>query len=66
MILKCDCVNSTADSLHGKGLRPHSALVRFRDRPKPMSAVEAAEEHCCDCCSYVRTKARGLLTGAKQ
>ena len=56
MILKCDCVNGNADALHGKGLRPHSALVRLAARPR---------EYCCDYCSYVRTKATGLRTGAK-
>ena len=66
MILKCDCDNSTADALYGKGLRPHSALVRFCDRPTPKRGVKPDnEEYCCDCCYCVRTKARGLVTGAK-
>jgi hypothetical protein len=66
MILKCDCINASADALHGKGFRPHSALVKFRDRPKPRRGVKPIrEEYCCDYCSYVRTKARGLETGLK-
>jgi len=67
MMLKCDCENTTADSLHGKGVRPHSALVKFADRPEPRRGVKPEqEEYCCDFCSYVRTKAKGLKTGAKQ
>ncbi len=66
MILKCDCGNSTADVLHGKGFRPHSALVKFCDRPTPKIGVTPSqEEFCCDYCSYTRTRARGLVTGAK-
>ncbi len=66
MILKCDCFNSTADALHGDGFRPHSALVKFADRPEPRRGVKAEhEEYCCDYCSYVRTRARGLLSGEK-
>lgn len=67
MILKCDCVNSTADTLHGSGLRPHSALVKFADRPGPQRTGVRAdqEEHCCDFCCYTRTKAMGLVTGRK-
>lgn len=66
MILKCDCVNSTADTLYGQGRRPHSALVKFCDRPVPRRGVKPEhEEYCCDYCSYVRTKAKGAVTGAK-
>ncbi len=66
MILKCDCDNSTADVLYGKGLRPHSALAKFRDRPTPRLGVKPEnEEYCCDYCLCVRTKERGLVTGAK-
>lgn len=67
MILKCNCDNSTADTLHGKGFRPHSALVKFRDRPgtQPKAVKPSQEEYVCDYCSYVRTKAKGLATGAK-
>ena len=67
MMLKCNCINSTADTLYGNGFRPHSALVKFGDRPKPIPGVKAEhEEYCCDFCSYTRTKAKGLVTGAKQ
>jgi len=66
MFLKCDCDNSTADTLHGRGLRPHSALVKFRDRPTPRRGTKAEhEEYCCDYCSHVRSKAKGLDTGVK-
>ena len=66
MLLKCDCVNTSADVLHGQGYRPHSALVKFRDRPTPKRGVKSEhEEYCCDFCSYVRTRAKGLVTGAK-
>jgi len=66
MILKCECVNSSADMLYGKGYRPHSALMTFRDRPGRQVATPQQEEYCCDYCSYVRTKARGLRTGEKE
>jgi len=67
MILKCDCVNSSADALYGNGIRPHSALVKFADRPSPRRGVKSdQEEYCCDFCSYVRTKARGMQTGEKK
>ena len=68
MILKCNCINSTADSLHGNGLRPHSALVKFRDRPGALQKAGGNpefEEYCCDYCCYTRSKATGLATGAK-
>ena len=67
MLLKCDCLNSTADTIHGRGWRPHSALVKFCDRPVPKRDIKPEnEEYCCDFCSYVRTKAGGLRTGAKE
>lgn len=66
MILKCDCDNSTADALYGEGFRPHSALVKFRDRPVPRLGVKPEhEDYCCNYCLHTRTKARGLATGAK-
>lgn len=66
MLLKCDCENSTADTLHGKGFRPHSALVKFAERPTPKRGVRPEhEEYCCDYCSHVRTRKQGLVTGAK-
>lgn len=66
MILKCNCDNSSADMIYGKGWRPHSALVKFRDRPKPEFGVKPNhEKYCCDYCSYTRTRSKGLLTGAK-
>jgi hypothetical protein len=66
MILKCDCDNTMADALYGKGFRPHSALAKFADRPTPRPGVKPeCEEYCCDYCSYVRTKAKGLVTGKK-
>lgn len=66
MLLKCVCVNSAADSSHGEGWRPHSALVPFADRPPPrLNVPPEAEEYCCDYCSYVRSKGQGLRTGNK-
>ena len=66
MILKCECVNSTADAIHGKGVRPHIALVKFCDRPTPRFFVKPQyEEYLCQFCGYVRTMARGLQTGKK-
>ena len=67
MLLKCDCINSTADTLYGRGIRPHSALVKFADRPNSVrfSVTTPNEEHCCDFCSYVRTKVKGMVTGVK-
>ncbi len=66
MVLKCDCDNSSADMLYGKGFRPHSALVKYRDRPGPKIIVQSAHEgYCCDYCSYTRTRAQGRVTGAK-
>lgn len=66
MVLKCNCINSTADSLHGNGWRPHSALVKFHDRPNTKRGVTPEnEEYCCDFCCYTRTAKKGRLTGAK-
>jgi hypothetical protein len=68
MILKCDCNNTSADALYGKGRRPHTKLVTVENRPgdrprKPQP--EPQHEWCCSCCSWVRTKARGLKDGRK-
>lgn len=58
MILKCNCQNSTADALHGKGLRPHTKLATV--------SLRAEQQEClCTLCYYVRTVARGLKDGAK-
>jgi hypothetical protein len=65
MLLKCDCDNSTADALYGKGVRPHSPLVKGADRPTPRIVRPQYEEYLCTYCSYVRTKAKGLVTGVK-
>lgn len=58
MLLKCVCYNTTADQLHGKGRRLHLRLATFPP-PRP-------QEYICAYCNYVRTKARGLQTGAKE
>ncbi len=60
MNLKCECVNSTADSLHGKGIRPHSKL-----QPTENGQPLGLPEYACDYCSYCRTKAKGMQTGVK-
>lgn len=66
MILKCNCINSSADSLYGNGLRPHSALVKFAERPTPRTCVSPPnEEYACDYCSYARTKVKGMVSGVK-
>ncbi len=44
MILKCKCFNSTADALHGDGFRPHSALVKFADRPERTAIEKAGQD----------------------
>jgi len=57
MILRCDCVNTSADAVYGRGLRPHTTL-----NPAKM---EAFPRYCCVFCSYVRTDIVGRRTGAK-
>ena len=60
MLLKCICENSTADLIHGKGVRPHIKLQNPNPRlPDP-------GEYLCEYCSYVRSKALGLRTGKKE
>ena len=67
MLLKCDCVNSSADAKYGKGIRRHTALVPIQERPgaKAVHVARAYQEFACVECSYVRTLARGKQTGAK-
>jgi len=67
MLLKCECVNTSADARYGQDIRPHSALVPFCDRPgsQPRGKVKSQQEYCCNLCSYVRTLAVGQKTGAK-
>ena len=67
MLLKCDCVNSSADARYGQGIRRHSALVPFDGRPgkQPKNVPKPQQEFICNYCAYVRTMARGKLTGAK-
>ena len=58
MILLCDCYNSTADALYGKGKRPHSKLTTIPSQPRQ-------QEYLCDLCYWVRTLAEGRRTGEK-
>ena len=41
--------------------------VEVHDRPgkQPVLVTPSQEEYCCGYCSHVRTKAQGLVTGAK-
>ena len=55
MILRCNCVNSTADAVYGRGKRPHVKLEK----------VGLIQEYLCEFCSYVRTEAQGRQTGVK-
>ena len=55
MILRCNCVNSTADAVYGRGKRPHVKLEK----------VGLIQEYLCEFCSYVRTEAQGRRTGEK-
>ena len=67
MLLKCECVNSSADVQYGHEIRPHSALVPFDGRPGEQlkNVPKSKQEYACDLCSYVRTLATGKKTGAK-
>lgn len=69
MLLKCDRINTSADAKYGPGLRPHSALALFHERPGDANKgpVKPAErqEFCCTCCAYVRTLAQGRQDGKK-
>jgi len=58
-ILKCDCFNSTADSLYGRGRRPHTRLAVISEKPPKQ------QECMCAMCYWVRTIAQGLRTGKK-
>ena len=55
MILLCNCVNSSADAIYGRGKRPHVKLVK----------TGLFNEYLCEFCSYVRTEAQGRRTGEK-
>ena len=56
MILRCNCVNSTADAVYGRGKRPH---VKLEKTPGHF------QEYLCEFCSYVRTESQGRRTGEK-
>lgn len=62
MILHCNCANSTADAIHGKGKRPHTRLQPTVANFKLFGSLEL---YLCTFCYYVRTKALGLKTGKK-
>jgi len=57
MLLRCDCHNTSADALYGKGWREHAKLNPRRPHDK--------EVWMCGCCYWVRTKEQGLTTGKK-
>ena len=61
MILKCECFNSTADALYGKGWRPHTKLATSR----AAELNSSLQEHMCEYCYWVRTLARGRKDGQK-
>ncbi len=58
MILLCDCYNTTADAIYGKGKRPHIKLATI-------PVIPQQQEYLCGFCSYVRTLAQGKRTGKK-
>ena len=58
-ILKCECYNSTADSIYGVGWRPHTRLATRPEKPLRQ------QECMCEACYFVRTIARGLDNGSK-
>lgn len=58
MILRCECCNTTADAIYGKGRRPH---IKLKAHP----LLRQLDEYLCEFCDYVRTLARGRRTGKK-
>jgi len=54
MILKCSCFNTEADTLYGKGYRPHAKLA-FRFLVTESFVVGHLQEYICNSCMYVRT-----------
>lgn len=58
MVMFCDCVNSTADSLYGKGRRLHIKLAIVSKSP-------TQQLYSCAMCYYVRTFAQGKQSGVK-